>query len=288
MNQTDAYKRTWLKSLYLKRHSIITTIILAALLVVLLLPFYWCMVLAFDATAITNLPEFSLLPHEFSLKSFQYASSIIDLPKYFLNTTIVTVINTVVSVFFALVTGYAFAKGRFAGKKFWFVMMLATMMIPFESRMIPLFLMYRSVGLIDTWVPLIVGSFAYVYGTFFARQNIASIPDSLMESARMDGAGEWKIFFKIVLPLCKPVASALAILQVVAQWNSYLWPMIVIRDTSKQLISVGVSMFNASQNQMYYGPRMAVILLSTIPIVILYLILQKHIVASVAFSGIKQ
>ena len=114
------------------------------------------------------------------------------------------------------------------------------------------------------------------------------IPDSLAESVYIDGGSEWRVFFSVILPLSKPIMSTLAILQVISNWNAYLWPMVVIRDYKKQMISVGVALFNANQNAMYYGPRMAVAVLSAIPLVILYLILQKHIVASIAVTGIKQ
>lgn len=271
-----------------KKHQLIINTVLTLALIVLLLPFYWCIVLSFDKTAITDIPAFSLVPHEFTLNNYAYAWESIDLPRYFLNTAFITVINTTLCVFFALICGYAFAKGKFAGKKVIYFLMLGVMMIPFESRMIPLYLQYKEWGMLNTYWPLILGSFAYVYGTFFARQNIAAIPDSLCESARIDGASEWKIFFKIILPLCKPVASALAILQVIAQWNSYLWPMIVIRSNSLQLLSVGIASLSADEYQVYYGPRMAVIVLSTLPLVIFYLFLQKYIVQSVALSGVKE
>lgn len=149
--------------------------------------------------------------------------------------------------------------------------MLAVMMIPFESRMIPLYIQYKNWGMIDTYAPLILGNFAYVYGIFFARQNIAALPDSLRESAYLDGAGEWKIFFHIILPLSKPVMATLSILQVIANWNAYLWPLVVIRSSSKQVISVGVALFNAQENAIYYGPRMAVAVLSAIPLTIMFL-----------------
>lgn len=276
------------KFLYKKRSVIITCIILLFILSILLLPFYWCVVLSFDKKAITVIPEFSFLPYEFSTMSYAYALSMIDLVKYFCNTAGIAILNTSIAVMFALMSGYAFAKGRFVGKKVCFFLTLAVMMIPFESRMIPLYLIYRSWGMLNTYWPLILGNFAYVYGIFFARQNIASIPDSLRESAKIDGAGEWTIFGRIILPLCKPVASTLAILQIVAQWNSYLWPMIVIKDNDKQLLSVAVSFFNAAETQVYYAPRMAVVVLSALPLVIMYLFLQKYIVQSVALSGVKQ
>ena len=142
--------------------------------------------------------------------------------------------------------------------------------------------------MLDSYLPLIFGSFAYVYGIFFSRQNIEAIPDSLRESAYLDGAGEWTIFLRIIVPLSKPLIATLSILQVLANWNAYLWPLIVIRTQAKQMISVGVAVFNAQQDSIYYGPRMAVAVISAIPLTILFLFLQKYIVQSIALSGVKQ
>ena len=271
-----------------KQRRLITAIILSVILAVILVPLWWAITLSFDANAITDLPPFSWLPKEISMKNYKYAMEMIDLVRYYMNTLFVALVNTVIAVFFALVCGYAFAKGRFFGKKFWYFFMLAVMMIPFESRMIPLYLQYSSWGMINTYWPLILGNVAYVYGIFFASQNISALPDSLRESAYLDGAGEWRTFFQIILPLCKPVMAALSILQIVAQWNSYLWPMVVIRSSRKQLLSVGVSLFNAQENSIYYGPRMAVAVLSAVPLIIVFLCMQKYIVQSVAVSGIMQ
>ena len=271
-----------------KIRRVILITVLLLLLVVILIPLVWCIVLSFDRKALSTLPEFSLLPHEFSLFNYEVAFNTIPLVRYYINTIFVTVVHTFLAVFFALMCGYAFAKGKFVGKQFWFIFMLAVMMIPFESRMVPLYLQYKSWGLLDTYAPLLMGACAYVYGIFFARQNIEAIPDSLRESAYIDGASEWRIFLQIIIPLSKPLIATLSILQILSNWNSYLWPLVVIRSSEKQLISVGVSVFNAQQDSIYYGPRMAVAVISAIPLSIMFLFLQKYIVQSVAVSGIKQ
>ena len=271
-----------------KIRRVILITVLLLLLVVILITLVWCIVLSFDRKALSTLPEFSLLPHEFSLFNYEVAFNTIPLVRYYMNTIFVTVVHTFLAVFFALMCGYAFAKGKFVGKQFWFIFMLAVMMIPFESRMVPLYLQYKSWGLLDTYAPLLMGACAYVYGIFFARQNIEAIPDSLRESAYIDGASEWRIFLQIIIPLSKPLIATLSILQILSNWNSYLWPLVVIRSSEKQLISVGVSVFNAQQDSIYYGPRMAVAVISAIPLSIMFLFLQKYIVQSVAVSGIKQ
>lgn len=271
-----------------KIRGVILTAILMGLLVVILMPLFWCISLSFDRKALTALPAFSLIPHECTLFHYKVVFQTIPLMRYYANTIFVTCVHTFLAVFFSLACGYAFAKGTFIGKKFWFVFMLAVMMIPFESRMIPLYVQYKNWGLLDTYAPLLFGACAYVYGIFFARQNIEAIPDSLRESAYMDGASEWKIFFRIIIPLSKPLVATLSILQFLSNWNSYLWPLVVIKTQEKQMISVGVSFFNAQQNDIYYGPRMAVAVMSAIPLSIVFLFLQKYIVQSIAISGIKQ
>jgi len=267
---------------------IIVIVILSVCLVFILVPLAWALSLSFDRAALTSLPEFSLIPHQPSTFNYQVAWDNLPMLRYYGNTLFLTAVNTAISVFTALMCGYAFSKGRFAGKNFWFVFMLAIMMIPFESRMIPLYLQYRSWGMLNTYFPLILGNFAYVYGVFFARSNIDAIPDALRESAYLDGAREWTIFLRIILPLSKPLIATLSILQVLANWNSYLWPLVVIRSNSMQVISVGVAFFNAQQDAYYYGPRMAVAVISAIPLICVFLALQKNIVQSVALTGVKQ
>jgi len=257
-------------------------------LAAVLIPLYWSLILSFDSAAVSALPPFRLTPHEFTLRNYAFAFTAIPLIRLYFNTVFVTAANTIISVAVAMMCGYAFAKGDFVGKRFWFIFMLAVMMIPFESRLIPLFLQYHSWGLLNTWCPLILGSFSYVFGTFFARQNIGAIPDSLRESAFLDGSGEWRTFLFIIIPLSKPIMSTLGILLILVNWNSYLWPLVTIRSQSLQMLSVGVAMFNAQQNAILFGPRMAVAVISAIPLTIIFLILQKHIVQSIALSGIKQ
>lgn len=275
-----------MKAKRIRRYLLIA--VLAAVLAIVLIPLLWCISLSFDRKALNSLPEFALIPHQPTWFNYEIVFKTIPLIRYYANTIFVTVMHTLLAVFFSLTCGYAFAKGKFVGKKFWFIFMLAVMMIPFESRMIPLYLQYKNWGLLDTYAPLLFGACAYVYGIFFARQNIEAIPDSLRESAYIDGASEWKIFFKIIMPLSKPLVATLSILQILSNWNSYLWPLVTIKSQEKQLISVGVSIFNAQQDAIYYGPRMAVAVISAIPLTIMFLFLQKYIVQSIAVSGIKQ
>jgi len=275
----------------MKKNTVSQFILITVLLFwlfIILFPLYWAVIISFDSNAMTKIPDFSIWPSNPSFHAYNYASRVIDLGRYYLNTLIITFCNTVISVFFALTCGYAFAKGNFLLKKFWFYVMLAVMIIPFETRLLPLFLQYQRWGLINTYWPLILNAPGYVFGIIFARQNIISIPDSLGESAFIDGANEWGIFFKIILPLSKPVIATLSILLVLQNWNAYLWPLVVLRSRKLHTISIGIAFFNASENSAYYSPRMAVAVLSSVPLVVLFLFLQKFIVQSMAMQGIKQ
>ena len=268
---------------------VVITLFLSVLLILMLIPIVWSLSMAFDRSVTTYIPNPPrLLPQEPSLFNFEYAMETTSLVRLFANTIFVTLVNTLISVFFALCTGYAFAKGKFFLKKFWFVFMLTVMMIPFESRMLTLYLQYVKWGMSNTYWPLILGNFAYVYGMFMARNNIMQLPDSLREAAFIDGASEYCTFFVVILPLCGPIIATLSILQVIGNWNSFLWPLIVINRKESYLISVGVALFNASESAMYFGPRMAVAVLSSVPLILMFTFFQKYIVASIALSGIKQ
>ncbi|MGI6142219.1 MAG: carbohydrate ABC transporter permease [Caldicoprobacterales bacterium] len=272
-----------------KVYRYINIVLLTALLALILVPIYWTISMSFDEDVLTEVPNPPrLIPSTLSWRNYKYAFNAIPLVRYFRNTLFLTVINTLVSVFFALSCGYAFAKGQFFLKNFWFLFMLAVMMIPFESIMVSLFLQYQRWSLLDTYWPLMLGSFAYVFGAFLARQNISQIPDSLREAAFIDGASEWRTFLTIIIPLSGPVIATMCILQILSHWNSFLWPLIIISSREKHVISVGVSMFNASESARYLGPRMSVAVVSALPIVVMFLFLQKHIVSSIALSGIKQ
>ncbi|MBR3201959.1 MAG: carbohydrate ABC transporter permease [Solobacterium sp.] len=273
-------RKRWIRAFHI--------VILIAILFIILMPLYYAVILSFDRTAVNRLPDFTWTPIQPSTYNYEVLHFFIDVLSYFRNTFFLTLINTFISVMTALVSGYAFAKGRFFGKKFWYLILLAVMMLPFESRMIPLYMIYYNIGLLNTYWPLILGQFTYVYGIFFARTFNMGIPDSLREAAMSDGASEWRIFLQIILPLCKPIAATLAILQAIAHWNNYLWPLIVLKDYSKQVISVGVALFSASVDAIYYGPRMALAVLSAVPMIIVFLFLQKYIVQSIAVTGIKQ
>ena len=272
-----------------KTRRILLIVLLGLLLAITLLPIYWGVVISFDRTALISAPiPPRLWPQQLSMFHYQFVFSAIPFMRYFMNTLFVVFSNTSISVFFAMTCGYAFSKGRFPFKGALFIFFLAVMMIPFEARMIPLFLQFRDWGMLNTYWPLILGGFAYSFGMFLSKQSIDQIPDSLRESAFMDGANEWWVFFRIILPLSGPVIAALVILQSINNWNNFLWPLIVISDRNMHVISVGIALFNSGDNANFIGPMLAAAMMSALPLILIFFIFQKKIVESVAFAGIKQ
>jgi multiple sugar transport system permease protein len=194
--------------------------------------------------------------------------------------------TTIGYLFFCSLAGYAFAKGRFPGKSFLFIVFLATLFIPFETRMIPLYLFVRDLHINNTYWALILPFLAGGFGTFPMRQTISSIPDELLEAARIDGASEFRIFVQIILPLCRPTLATLAIINVIWRWNDVLWPLLVTSDSNMFTVTQGLALEGHSQGT-YTGVALATAVLAILPVVVAYLFLQRYVIRSVVSSGVK-
>jgi len=263
------------------------TAAVAVLSLTVLVPLYFAVVTALKTPGEAG--TFSL-PTTWEWHNFADAWNKVNYPKAALNSAIITVCAVVLTLLTNTFVAYAVARNmdkRFF--RFLYYFFLAMMFVPFTVVMLPIakemgtLHLDNQLGLIILYTILGIGT-----NLFIAIGFIRSIPISLEEAARIDGCGPWGTLVNIILPLCKPVASALAILQIVAQWNAYLWPMIVIRSREMQLLSVGVAFLNADEYHVYIGPRMAIIVLSSLPLIIIFLFLQKYIVQSVALSGVKE
>jgi len=205
---------------------------------------------------------------------------------WFRNTLLVASVVTAYNVFFDTLAGYVFAKRSFPGKSMIFWIIISTMMIPGQVTLVPLFLMTMRLGLIDTHVGVIAPALAGVFGIFLMRQYIQTLPTALEDAARIDGCSEFGIFWRVILPLCRPSMAVLAILTFMAQWNNFLWPMVVINTVRKSLLQPGL----ATLQQQYttdYGLLMAGAALSAIPMIIVFFSFQKHFVKGLTLGGIK-
>src|SRR5579859_229517 len=266
---------------------IIILVILTIGAITMIVPFEWMLATSLSRSANSAMPRIpTLWPADPSF--FNYKISITSLPiaTYYLNSLIVTSSATLGLLLFSSMAGYAFAKGRFPGKSVLFVILLTTLMIPFEMRMVPMYLEMRDLHLNDNLLALILPFIAGGFGTFLMRQYMTSIPDELLDAARMDGANEFVIFSQIVLPLCGPVLAALTVLSVLWRWNDVLWPLLVIDNNKLYTVTLGLAVEGRSQGTLT-GVVLANTTLAILPIVLIYILLQRFIVRGIMLSGLK-
>lgn len=211
----------------------------------------------------------------------------IPLLKNLINTIIFAGGVMVTSVFINSLAAYAFARMRFKGKKFFFYLVLLTMMMPFQIFMIPLFMEVNGLGLLDTYAGLIIPRMASATGIFMMRSFFVSLPKELEESARIDGLSEFMIFLKIMLPLCKPAMLTTGLLTLMTNWKDLLYPLLLTRSTDMRTLPTGLALL-AGENIFAYGPVMAGAVISIVPLMVVYVILQKYFIQGAAMSGLKE
>ncbi|CAM3927048.1 carbohydrate ABC transporter permease [Lederbergia lenta] len=266
-------------------------IILIILLIfgcILMTPFAWMISVGFDRTANVTMPfPPRLIPENVS--SFNYGIIFENgrIFKAYLNSGIVTISSVLITVSSALLGGYAFSKGKFKGKKLLFLIVLATLMIPIEPRLIPLYKLFNSIGLLNTFWPLILPSLVNGFLLFLCKQFFDQLPDTLREAAQIDGAGEFKIFFKVYFPLAGPIAATMVILSFIWSWNDFLWPLVVLNNQALHTVPLYLASFSLENGTNLGGLTMALATVSIVPIIIVYLFLQRYIIQSIALSGVK-
>jgi len=198
-------------------------------------------------------------------------------PRWFFNTLFTTLCITVGSLFLNTLSGYIFAKKEFYGKNFVFALLLATLMVPRAVTLIPAFLMINKLGLFNTYWAIIIPELSTAFGIFMMRQFISSLPSELIEVAKIDGAGELRTFWSIIIPLSTPAMAALGIFTVINAWNAFLWPLIVLRANTMRTLVVGLATVQSEFN-INYGLVMAGSVLTVLPMLILYILFQPYFV----------
>jgi multiple sugar transport system permease protein len=183
--------------------------------------------------------------------------------------------------------GYALAKLDFPGKRVIFVLVLGTLMIPGVVTFVPLFVLVSNLGMVNTFPGLIFPFLAGPFGVFLMRQFILSLPDELIQAARVDGAGEFRIFRSIILPLCRPALATLGILTFLTSWNNFLWPLVVAQSEEKYTLPVALAIYAIGENKSDYGLLMAGSVVIIVPVLAVFLMLQRHFVRGIAMTGIK-
>lgn len=207
--------------------------------------------------------------------------------RYFSNSTIVVVATIIGELAVVSLAGYAFGRLRFKGQNVLFVAFLASSMVPAQLLLVPRFMFFRQIGLYDTLLALILPGLASVFATFLMRQHFASAPAELGEAARIDGAGEGRIFWSIYLPMARPVLAALTILIFDATWNDYEGPLIMISSESKYTVPLGLTRFTSEDGTVSLGPAMAGSVSSLLPVLVIFIIFQRHFLKSMSRVGLR-
>jgi ABC-type glycerol-3-phosphate transport system permease component len=266
---------------------IILLLVLSVGGLVMLAPFAWMIATSLSRQADIAMPRIpTFWPSDAGFVNYRVALESLPLLRYYINSIVVVAASTIGYLFFSALTGYAFAKGKFRGRQFFFVAFLTTLLIPFETRMIPLYLLMKDLHLNDTLPALVVPFLVGGFGTFLMRQYISTIPDELIQAARVDGAGEFLIFRRIILPLSVPALAALAVLNILWRWNDVLWPLLVISDPRKYTVTLGLAFEGKSQGT-YTGVALATAAIAIVPVLFAFLALQRRIISGITMGGVK-
>jgi multiple sugar transport system permease protein len=262
-------------------------LVLLPLALVMVIPLAWMLVTSLETLNETRHFPPILVPQE-GLQFGNYSQVLQQAPfaRWFLNTLVVTVVVVIGNLFFCSLAGYAFARLKWFGRDVVFLLILATLMIPFQVIIIPTFLIVRKLGLIDTLGALIVPNLAGAFGIFLLRQFFRTLPIELEEAARIDGASRLGVLFKIVLPLSGPALATLAVITFLWTWNDFLWPLVTLYSTNHFTLQLGLTTFQGA-HQTNTHLLMAANVMSLLPALLLFLIAQRYFIRGIATTGIK-
>ncbi len=252
-------------------------------------PFLWMVSGSFKTQDEINQPGGGpLIPRHGTTANYEILFERVSFGGYLVNTVYVASVTALLTTLVSAMGGYALAKYGFRGKGLVTGVVLGTMLLPPVVLLAPLFRLVHALRLIDSFWGLILPGAASGFGVLIMRQYLRSVPNDLIDAGRLDGAGEWRIFWSVILPLIRPITSALLIFTFLGSWNAYLWPMIVLRDERNYLLTVAVTNVVASIHQQEYGVILAGTLISIAPIILLFLALQREFISGLTLGAVKQ
>ncbi len=269
----------------MKKFLIYSIAIIAA--VITFTPFLWMISASFMTSGTANTYPPKLFPDQIDFVHYKTLFTRLNLTRYLVNSTIISLGVTVFSLLLNSMAGYAFAKFRFSKKKSLFKFLLSSMIIPGQVTMLPVFLILKNMGLINTYWAIIVPAMASIFGIFLIRQYAFSIPDSMIEAAKMDGATELQIYTKVVLPLCKPILVTLGLFTFMGTWNDFLWPLIVMTDMNMYTLPVALSNL-MSEHVQDTELMMAGSVITILPVLVVFLVLQKYYIKGIMMGSVKE
>jgi len=267
-------------------HAVLVNGALLLIAIASLAPLAWMVSVSFMAMGEASRFPPPLLPSQATLDSYRTLFARTSMGRNFANSLLVSGAITLLSLLVNTMAGYAFAKLRFRGRDRIFQVLLAALVIPAQVAMLPLFLLMKQLGLVNTYGGVIVPALATVFGIFLVRQYARSIPDELLEAARIDGASELRIFFQIVLPMLKPVLVTLAIFTFMAAWNDFMWPLIVLTDQENYTLPVALASLSR-EHIMEVEMMMAGAVVTVLPVLLLFLVLQRYYIQGLLLGSVK-
>ena len=266
--------------------SIFRTTFLITMTLIILAPITWFVLSSFkDLTDLSARPP-KLFPTHWAFENYTEAFKAYNYKRYFMNSVIVTTVATVLTLIINSMAAYAFAKYNFRGRDGLFVMTLAMIINPLQVILIPIYLVVASSALVNTYWGMIIPAAATPTGVFIIRQYMLTIPDELIESARIDGAGEFRIFARIVLPLCRPALAVVAIFSILWRWNDFIWPLLIAQKEELYTLPVALALLNG-QLVVPYNIVLAMSVMSIIPVLFMFVFMQRQIIQGIAQTGMK-
>ncbi len=254
---------------------------------VMAFPLLWMLSTSLKAPDEIFTTQLRLIPDRLMWSNYTFGWAESGFGKYFFNTTFIAIGAVAFSVIFNSMAGFALAKYRFAGREAIFLFILSALMVPIQVKIVPLYLLTAQLNWVDTFAGAILPTISQAFGVFLMRQYCLTIPDELIEASRIDGCSEFRIFWQIVFPLCKPAMAVNVIFQFMWRWNDLLWPLIVLRSEKMYTIQQGLAFFRDNPS-VAGGPIMAMSLVSILPIVVIFFALQKYFVQGIAMTGLKE
>jgi ABC-type glycerol-3-phosphate transport system permease component len=254
--------------------------------VLMLFPLFWMLTTAFKSENEIFATPTQWLPSQLHLENFSIPFQEKPFVRWFFNSMVVAIAITVGNLLIASLAGYGFAKFKFVGRELMFGLILATFMIPIQVTMIPLFFIVKGLGWVDSYWGLIVPVMVDAFGIFLMRQFIQDIPNDYLDQARIDGAGELRIWWSVVLPMCWPILSALGILTFLTNMDELLWPLIIVTNEQLRTIPLGLATFQNAY-QTIYNQLMAMATLAMLPTFVVFVIFQRRIIQGMTLTGLK-
>ena len=261
-------------------------LVLFPLAIVMLIPMIWMIITSFETLSETRHFPPILIPSSLQWQNYTAVLQQAPFARWFMNTLIVTVVVVAGNLLFCSLAGYAFARIKFFGRDVVFILVLATLMIPFQVIIIPTFIIVRKLGLIDTLGALIVPNLAGAFGIFLLRQFFRSLPIELEEAARIDGASRLGVLFKIVLPLSGPVLATVAVITFLWTWNDFLGPLVTLYSPNNMTLQLGLTTFQGAHSTNTHL-LMAANVMSVLPVLFLFVFAQRFFIRGIATSGLK-